>query len=82
LHTYSVLYDGDKKRFAKQFESYINKISGQYISQLQSSDILLEIEKIDTVYFWIDQNLKLSYEEYVIFKTFEFMYTEHFAVPQ
>ena len=82
LRIYRVLSDKDKKHFEKQFESYIRKTSGQYIYSLQASDIPHEIEKIGKVYYWIDKNLKPSYAEYDIFKTFDRVYSEHFTVVQ
>ena len=82
LRIYRVLSDEDKKRFGDQFESYISKTSGQYIYSLQASDIPHEIEKIGKVYYWIDKNLKPSYAEYDILKTFDRVYSEHFTVVQ
>ena len=60
----------------------MNKTSGQYIYSLQASDIPHEIEKIAHLYYWIDQNLKPSYAELEIFKTFERVYAEQFVVVQ
>jgi len=82
IRIHRVLTDEDKKRFEEQFESYISKTSGQYIYSLKASDIPHEIEKIGKVYYWIDRNLKPSYAEYDIFKTFERVCTEHFTVTQ
>jgi hypothetical protein len=82
LRIYRILSDKDKKRFAKQFEPYIHKTSGQYIYPLHASDIPHEIGKIGRLYSWIDRNLKSTYVEYEIFKTFERVYTEHFTVTQ
>jgi hypothetical protein len=82
IRIYRVLSDEDKKRFEEQFEPYVNKTSGQYIYSLQASDIPHEIEKIAKVYHWIDQNLKPSYADCEIFKTFERVYSEQFTVVQ
>jgi hypothetical protein len=82
LRIYRVLSDEDKKRFEEHFEPYIRKTSGQYIYPLRASDIPHEIEKIAKVYYWIDQNLKLSYTDCEIFKTFERVYSEQFTVVQ
>jgi hypothetical protein len=82
LRIWRVLSDEDKTRFKEQFEPYVNKTSGQYIYSLQASDIPHEIEKIAHLYYWIDQNLKPSYAECDIFKTFERVYTEQFVVVQ
>ena len=80
IRIYRILSDKDKKRFLKHFEPYINKTSGQYIYPLQASDIPHEIEKVGHLYHWIEKNLKHSYSEYDIFKTFERVYAEHFTV--
>jgi hypothetical protein len=82
LRIWRVLSDEDKTRFKEQFEPYVNKTSGQYIYSLQASDIPHEIEKIAHLYYWIDQNLKPSYAELEIFKTFERVYSEQFVVVQ
>jgi hypothetical protein len=82
IRIYRILSDDDKKRFKEQFEPYVNKTSGQYIYYIQASDIPHEIEKIAKLYYWIDQNLKFSYVEYDIFKTFERVYSEQFRVVQ
>ena len=80
IRIYRILSDKDKKRFLQHFGPYINKTSGQYIYPLQTSDIPHEIEKIGHLYRWIAQNLKHSYAEYDIFKTFERVYAEHFTI--
>lgn len=80
IRIYRILSDKDKKRFLKHFEPYINKSSGQYIYPLKASEIPHEIEKIGHLYHWIEKNLKHSYAEYDIFKTFERVYKEHFTV--
>jgi len=82
IRIYRILSDDDKKRFKAQFEHYVNKTSGQYIYSLQASDIPHEIEKIAKLYYWIDQNLKPSYADCEIFKTFERVYSEQFTVVQ
>jgi hypothetical protein len=82
LRIWRVLSDEDKKRFKEQFEPYVNKTSGQYIYSLQASDIPHEIEKIAKLYYWIDQDLKSSYADCDIFKTFERVYAEQFTVVQ
>lgn len=82
LRIWRVLSDEDKKHFKEQFEPYVNKTSGQYIYSLQASDIPHEIEKIAHLYYWIDQNLKSSYGDCDIFKTFERVYAEHFTASQ
>ena len=82
LRIWRILSDEDKTRFKEQFEPYVNKTSGQYIYSLQASDIPHEIEKIAHLYYWIDQNLKPSYAECEIFKTFERVYAEQFVVVQ
>lgn len=82
LRIWRVLSDEDKTRFKEQFEPYVQKTSGQYIYSLQASDIPHEIEKIAHLYYWIDQNLKPSYAELEIFKTFERVYAEQFVVVQ
>jgi len=82
IRIYRILSDKDKKRFLKHFEPYINKTSGQYIYPLQASDIPHEIEKIGHLYHWIEKNLKPSYSEYDVFKTFERVYSEQFTVIQ
>jgi len=82
IRIYRVLSDEDKRRFEEQFEPYVNKTSGQYIYSLQAQDIPHEIEKISKLYYWIDQNLKPSYADCDIFKTFERVYAEQFTVVQ
>jgi hypothetical protein len=82
LRIWRVLFDEDKKRFKAQFEPYVNKTSGQYIYSLQAQDIPHEIEKIAKLYHWIDQNLKSSYRDFDIFKTFARVYAEQFTVVQ
>ena len=82
IRIYRILSDKDKKRFLQHFEPYINKTSGQYIYPLQASDIPHEIEKIAKLYYWIDQNLRSSYAEFEIFKTFERVYSEQFDIVQ
>jgi hypothetical protein len=82
IRIYRILSGSDKKRFKEQFETYVNKTSGQYIYSLQASEIPHEIEKIAKLYYWIEQNLKPSYVEYDIFKTFERVYSEQFTVVQ
>ena len=82
LRIWRVLSDEDKKRFKEQFEPYVNKTSGQYIYSLQASDIPHEIKRIAKLYYWIDQNLKPSYADCDIFKTFERVYAEQFTVVQ
>ncbi|MGQ9616492.1 MAG: hypothetical protein ACUVWJ_08850 [Spirochaetota bacterium] len=82
LRIWRVLSDEDKKRFKEQFEPYLDKTSGQYIYSLQASELPHELEKIVHLYHWIDQNLKPSYAECDIFKTFERVYSEQFTVIQ
>ena len=82
IRIYRILSNKDKKRFVKHFQPYINKTSGQYIYPLQACDIPHEIEKIAKLYYWIDHNLKSSYAEYDIFKTFERVYSEQFKIVQ
>jgi len=82
IRIYRILSDRDKKRFKEQFETYVNKTSGQYIYSLQASDIPHEIEKIAKLYYWINQNLKPSYVDCEIFKTFERVYLEQFRIVQ
>jgi len=82
LRIWRVLCEEGKKRFKEQFESYLDKTSGQYIYSLQAQDIPHEIEKIACLYYWIDQNLKPLYKDLEIFKTFERVYTEQFIVSE
>lgn len=77
---YRILSDKDKQRFSVHFKAYLNKTSGQYIYTLQAGDLPHEMEKIAQLYYWIDQNIKPSYGEYDIMKTFERVYREHFTV--
>ncbi len=82
IRIYRILSDDDKKRFKAQFEHYVNNTSSQYIYSLQASDIPHEIEKIAKLYYSIDKNLKPSYADCEIFKTFERVYSEQFMVVQ
>ena len=79
IRIYRVLSESDKERFAKQFNCYVNKTSGQYIYKLKASDIPHELERVAQVYFWIDRNIRPAYNELSIFKTFERVYVEHFT---
>ena len=80
LRIYRILSDEDKERFSGHFKAYLNKTSGQYIYTLQAGELPHEMEKIAQLYYWIDQNIKPSYSEYDIFKTFDRVYSEHFTV--
>lgn len=80
IRIYRILSDKDKQRFREQFEPYVNKTSGQYIYVLKASDVPHELEKMGQLFCWIDQNIRSSYSDYDIFKTFERVYTEHFTV--
>lgn len=82
IRIWRILTDEDKKRLKEQFDPYVTKTSDQYIYSLQASDIPHEIEKISKLYYWIDQNLKPSYGDCEIFKTFERVYLEQFTVTQ
>jgi len=82
IRIYRVLSEKDKKRFSKQFEVYVKNTSNQYIYRLKSSELPHELEKIGALYFWIDQNLKPSYQGLAIFKIFDRVYHEHFTVSK
>lgn len=79
---YRNLSDDDKEGYKEKFGPYIKKSSGQYIYSLTSADIPKELEKIASLYYWINKDLKERYLSLEIFKVFERLFLEHFMIVQ
>jgi len=75
-----VLSDDDKIRFSDVLNPYIKQSSGQYIYGLERSSIPHELEKLGLLYHRLYEALKESYKDFEVFRVFERVYTEHFAI--
>jgi len=80
IRIYRVLSEEDKKQFEELFFPYVKKTSGQFIYRLDTEGIPSELERVGKVYKEINDKLKPKYNDVEIFKTFERVYLEHFAV--
>jgi len=82
IRLYQVLKKGDKKRFRKLLSRYTKQTSGQYIYKLERTEIPHELEKLGEIYHKLYTALREEYGEIEIFRTFERVYEEHFAVTE
>lgn len=82
IRIHRVLDEKDQKQYEELFAPYIRKTSGQFLYHLEQSEIQTELEKIGAVYNQIQQELFPRYKEVEVFKVFERVFEEHFAVIQ
>jgi len=80
IRIYRILNERDKIEHKELFNRYISKTSGQYIYKLPAECISEELNNIAEVYHQINNQIKPSYEDLDIFKIFERVYLEHFAI--
>ena len=80
IRIYRVLDDDDKQHTKNMFDEYTRNTSSQYLYHLRKSDIPHKIEAIGQLYYWIAVNLMQKYQDVDIFKTFAFVYEQHFSV--
>lgn len=80
IRIYRLLSDEDKIRYKNPFQKYSEKTSGQYIYKLSASDLPHELKQIGQFFSWIYRNLRNTYGDHSVFKTFERVYHEHFTV--
>ena len=80
LRIWRVLDSSDQERFSQQFAPYIkHKSSGQFIYSLSREDFPKELEKLGSLYKWINSHLRPKYKQDV-FTVFDRVYDEHFSV--
>jgi len=80
LRLYRVLKGEDKERFKEMLSAYTKQTSGQYIYQLERTEIPRELEKLGQIYHKLYEALKYRYKEIEIFSIFERIYQEHFTI--
>ena len=80
LRLYRVLTEEDKERFKDMLSVYTKQTSGQYIYQLERTEIPRELEKLGQIYHKLYKTLKERYKEVSIFSVFERVYQEHFTL--
>ncbi len=80
IRLHRTLSDEDKLRFKELLNPYIKQSSGQYIYNLQRSEIPHELEKLGRLYHRLYEALKDSYQDFEVFGIFERVYTEHFTI--
>lgn len=80
IRLHRVLRMKDKRKLSKEFAPYIKKTSGQYIYRLKREEVPKNIEEIGKTYYKLHKRLKTRYKEVEVFKIFERVYREHFAV--
>jgi Transposase DDE domain/Transposase domain (DUF772) len=82
IRIYRVLNEEDQLKYKDIFTKYISKTSGQYIYKLQSENISDELDNVARLYHYTYNEIKPGYEGFEIFKIFERVYFEHFAVEK
>jgi hypothetical protein len=80
IRIYRVLNETDKLKYKELFEKYITRTSGQYIYKLATESIAEELNNVAQIYHNIYNEIKPYYEELDVFKIFERVYFEHFAI--
>ena len=82
IRVHRVLSDEDKKTYDELFVPYVRKTSGQFIYRLKQGEMQKQLEAIGTVYRRIHSEIAPRYNEVEIFKIFERVFEEHFAVVE
>lgn len=80
IRLHRILSVDDKDNFNAHLQPYVKKTSGQYIFRLQRDDIPHELEQLAQVYHALYPALKANYQDVEIFRIFERVFEEHFAV--
>lgn len=81
LRVHRALSELDQQKFQVEFAPYLKYSSaGQYLYHLKPAQLPSELEKIGQLYQALYQQFFSTYSEMEIFKTFERIYTEHFAI--
>jgi len=80
IRLYRILKEEDKERFKDMLSEYTKQTSGQYIYQLERTEIPRELEKLGQIYHKLYKALREGYKEIEIFPIFERVYQEHFTV--
>lgn len=82
IRLYRSLSEVDKQHFSEELQPYVRTTSEHYIYELKPSDIPLQIEKIGTIYYRLEQQLKWRYQNEEVFQLFERVYREHFKIEE
>jgi biotin-(acetyl-CoA carboxylase) ligase len=80
IRLYRILKEEDKERFKEMLSAYTKQTSGQYIYQLERTEIPKELEKLGQIYHKLYEALKERYKNIEIFPIFERVYQEHFTI--
>ncbi len=82
IRVYRVLNEEDIKTYDELFAPYVRKTSGQFIYRLEQGEVQTQLETIGTVYRRIQTEIVPRYNDVEIFKIFERVFQEHFAVVE
>ena len=82
IRLYRILRKEDEEQFQDRLTEYTKQTSGQYIYQLERTEIPKELEKLGQLYHKLYQALKDRYKEIEIFSVFERVYQEHYRIPK
>lgn len=80
LRLYRTLEEKDQILYENLLKPYTNQSSGNFINGIKRDDLPNHLDRIANLYHTLYLNLKHEYKEVNVFKIFERVYLEHFAM--